>query len=142
MSKFSEWLEEQTRELGIGNNQLAGYAGLSPSAISKLRLGQRQPSPETLKKLARYFRVEYDFLLGLAGIRDEEGEQVGPQVIEDPELRVWLNVENINGLSEAGKAAILAVIKAEKVFRERAQGQGQGSKSKDSRSGSKPGRKD
>jgi transcriptional regulator with XRE-family HTH domain len=137
VSKFSEWLEEQIRELGIGNNQLAGYAGLSPSAISKLRLGQRQPSPETLKKLAKYFRVEYDFLLGLAGIRDEEGEPAGPEVIEDPELRVWLNVENINGLSEAGKAAILAVIKAEKVSRERAQG----SKSKD-KGGSKAGRKD
>ncbi len=119
MSKFTEWLEEQIEQRGLGYNQLASYTGLSSSGISKLRLGQRRPSPETLRKLADYFKVDYDWLLAQAGYREEETLEEDWQRVIDPEMRVWLNVDNINNLSEPGRVAIIAVIKAEQAVRAR-----------------------
>ena len=40
---------------------LALYIGLSPSTISKARLDQRRPEPETVIRLAKYFQVDEAF---------------------------------------------------------------------------------
>jgi len=42
---------------------LAKRTGLQPSAISQFETGQREPSPENLKKLADALGVSTDFLL-------------------------------------------------------------------------------
>lgn len=116
MTEFSKWLDEQLTKSGIGVNQLATYTGLSSSGISKLRLGQRNPSPKTLKKLADYFKYDYDSLLMLAGYRSAEDDE-NLHEIKDPELRAWLTAENINNLSNVSREALLAIIKADVTTR-------------------------
>lgn len=39
-------------ELGHGVNRFAAIAGISGPALSRIETGQRQPRPETLKKIA------------------------------------------------------------------------------------------
>jgi transcriptional regulator with XRE-family HTH domain len=55
--------------------ELAGRAGLQPSAISQFENGQREPSPENLCKLADALGVTVDYLLG----RDKP-QPAGPQI--------------------------------------------------------------
>jgi transcriptional regulator with XRE-family HTH domain len=113
MSKFSDWLNKQISQKGVGINQLATYTGLSSSGVSKLRLGQRNPEPETILKLADYFKVDPDWLLVLAGHRRPLTTERDWEMVEDPELRVWLSAKNINRLAPASRRAILSIIQAD-----------------------------
>jgi transcriptional regulator with XRE-family HTH domain len=112
VTAFSTWLIDRMGA-GIGVNQLALQVGLSPSAISKLRLGKSTPDPSTVKKLADWFGDDFDRVLALAGHR-EPGEVENPwQEVTDPELKMLLVAENINQLSESSKRAIAAIIKSD-----------------------------
>jgi transcriptional regulator with XRE-family HTH domain len=71
MSKFSEWLHTTRVQRRLGVNELGEASGTSPSAISKIESNQRNPSSHTVRKLAAYFNVNEDWLLGLAGHRKE-----------------------------------------------------------------------
>ncbi len=61
------------RELSLGGNQgdLAIRIGISASALSQYKTSQREPNNEELSKLADYFKVTTDWLLG------REEEQIG-----------------------------------------------------------------
>jgi transcriptional regulator with XRE-family HTH domain len=113
MSKFSDWLNEQMKLEGVSMSQLATYAGLSYSGVSKLSLGQRHPEPETVLKLANYFKVDPDWLLELAGHRKSFTPEKDWATVNDPELRYWLSAENLNELSAASRRAIKSIIQAE-----------------------------
>jgi HTH-type transcriptional regulator, competence development regulator len=70
---------EETTEIGayikrireskkLGVNQLAQYAGVSAAQISRIENGKREnPKPETLAKLAKALKVDYDELMSKAG---------------------------------------------------------------------------
>lgn len=51
-------------EKKITQSELANKLGLVRSAICNYESGRRQPDPETLNKLADYFNVSVDYLLG------------------------------------------------------------------------------
>jgi HTH-type transcriptional regulator, competence development regulator len=71
--------KEETTEIGayikkvresknLGVNQLATYAGVSGAQISRIESGERKnPKPETLAKLAKALKVDYDELMSKAG---------------------------------------------------------------------------
>ena len=46
-------------------NELKGYIGVTPQALNQYRLGQARPSLENLCKIATFFGVTTDYLLGL-----------------------------------------------------------------------------
>lgn len=52
-------------ERQLTQKDLATLLGMTPKAISFYELGERQPSNELLLKLAQYFGVSTDYLLGL-----------------------------------------------------------------------------
>jgi HTH-type transcriptional regulator, competence development regulator len=79
---------EETTEIGayikrvreskkLGVNQLAQYAGISAAQISRIENGKREnPKPETLAKLAKALKVDYDELMSKAGyINSEEKKE-------------------------------------------------------------------
>ena len=49
---------------GISGNQLQIACGLNNSALTKWKKGTSQPSADALKKIADYFEVSVDYLLG------------------------------------------------------------------------------
>lgn len=64
--KFGEILKELLCVHGMAQKQLAENLNLSPSALGNYIQGSREPDYETLMRIADYFHVTTDFLLGRA----------------------------------------------------------------------------
>lgn len=81
--------------------------GLPNSTFSEWRAGRAKPSAEALKKIADYFDVSVDYLLGRtddpspirARTPVEENGLVIPPVLQDPALRVAFH-EGFTGLNQ------------------------------------------
>ena len=79
-------LREIRKLSGLTMKELGIRIGVSESAISQYETGKRQPDYETLLKIADYFGVSVDYLLG----KDEKSE--------DSELQEYL--EQLKNRSE------------------------------------------
>lgn len=62
--KFAERLKELRTEKGIGQNQLSRDLNLSNASISYWENCKQEPSISALFKLAEYFDVSADYLIG------------------------------------------------------------------------------
>ena len=62
---FGERLKQMRTEKNIGQNQLARELGLSNASISYWETGKQLPTIEAVYKIAVYFDVSADYLLGL-----------------------------------------------------------------------------
>lgn len=62
---FGERLRELRIEKGIGQNRLALDLSLSNASISYWETGKQEPTASAIFKLADYFGVSADYLLGL-----------------------------------------------------------------------------
>lgn len=65
MENFSTRLKELREEKGLSQSQLAKLTHISQAAISLWEDGQRQPNAEVIIKMARFFGVSTDYILGL-----------------------------------------------------------------------------
>lgn len=70
MSMLSERLKMLREELSLTQSQLAQQLGIATSSISQYESGDRIPSDDIKIKLAKFFDVSLDFLLGLSDIRN------------------------------------------------------------------------
>ena len=64
MAAFGDILNELREERGIYQKELAAYLNVSISTVSNYEQNVHQPDSETLCKLADYFGVTTDYLLG------------------------------------------------------------------------------
>ena len=62
---FGETLKELRTDRGLSQQQLADELKISRSAIAKWELSKTEPVASMIVKLAKYFDVDSDFLLGL-----------------------------------------------------------------------------
>ncbi len=62
---FAERLKELRLERGLGQNVLAVALGLSNASISYWETGKQEPTVGALYKLATFFGVSADYLIGL-----------------------------------------------------------------------------
>ncbi|MDE7162638.1 MAG: helix-turn-helix domain-containing protein [Clostridia bacterium] len=62
---FGERLKYLRTERGIGQNLLAEHLQLSNASVSYWETGKQIPSAEVIFKLANYFDVSADYLLGI-----------------------------------------------------------------------------
>ncbi len=62
---FGERLKSLRNEKSIGQNLLAKELCLSNASISYWETGKQEPCAEAIFKLAQYFDVSADYLLGL-----------------------------------------------------------------------------
>ena len=62
---FGERLRALRIERGVGQNLLAKELGLSNASISYWETGKQEPSASAIFKLAQFFDVSADYLLGL-----------------------------------------------------------------------------
>lgn len=65
MNVFAQTLYELIKEKGISQSQLADYLKVRQQTVSKYTYGKVEPGFDTLIKLAKYFDVSTDYLLGL-----------------------------------------------------------------------------
>ncbi len=61
---FSDKISTLRKENKLTQKQLAAYLNLSANAICEWEKGRSEPNFDTLKKIADYFDVSIDYLLG------------------------------------------------------------------------------
>jgi len=67
---FSKVFNQLCEKNKVSYAKIAEYVGYSPQAVSKWGRGETEPNFETLDKLADYFNVSIDFLLGKSDIEN------------------------------------------------------------------------
>lgn len=65
MNNFSTKLKELRTARNLKQSELAEYLSVDQRTISNWECGTNEPTFEVLKKLAKYFEVSTDYLLGL-----------------------------------------------------------------------------
>ena len=65
MDVFCERLRELRKNLSLTQKELANILQTNNSSISDWECGRTEPDLETLTKIARFFDVTTDYLLGL-----------------------------------------------------------------------------
>ena len=65
IKEFGEKLKYLRKEANIGQNQLAEQLKISNASISYWETGKQLPSAEAVYKLAVFFNVSADYLLGI-----------------------------------------------------------------------------
>lgn len=56
-------LKELREEKKINQKVVAEYLNISQQAYSRYETGEREPSIETLKKLAKFYKVSIDYIV-------------------------------------------------------------------------------
>jgi transcriptional regulator with XRE-family HTH domain len=64
METFGIRLSELRKKRGLTQSQLAERVGMSKSTIASWEIGTRDPNSEMIARLAEFFNVSTDFLLG------------------------------------------------------------------------------
>lgn len=65
MKKFNERLKELRESKNLTQTQLAKDLFIDQRSISFYEIGKYEPNLDTLIKIAKYFEVSTDYLLGL-----------------------------------------------------------------------------
>ncbi len=108
MNGFNVIIRELRKETGITQKEVAKTLGISTTCYAGYEQGGHEPSFETLIKLANYFDVSTDYLLGLA--KDDGLPHVrvtSPEALSFDELEL---LKNYRTLSYVGKARVTAYV--------------------------------
>ncbi|PNL99928.1 helix-turn-helix domain-containing protein [Streptococcus mutans] len=75
---FPKRLKQLRLEAGLTQKEIANHFQTSPQSYAQWEKGLRTPSSESLKKLANFFNVSTDYLLGKTNLKHEipEGEEL------------------------------------------------------------------
>lgn len=92
-------------ELGLKQEELAKKLSVSPSAIGMYERDLREPNNELTLKIADFFNVSLDYLLGKSDIRNPEKQ-------EDPLglAKIGFNMKDYNPPTETQKEQIKSLI--------------------------------
>lgn len=104
-----ERLRELRKQHGLTTTALANIVGCSNPTITHYEKGDRKPDPEMLKKLADYFGVSVDYLLG----RNEKSSPAEQESVKIPDALKpyqFAFFEGMDGLSEESVKDILKYV--------------------------------
>lgn len=73
--RFKDRLKELRKELNMTQEEFAKKIGFSRTAISAWEIGRNEPSNDDTIKLADFFSVTTDYLLGKTDIRNSENKK-------------------------------------------------------------------
>ncbi len=68
---FAECLQELREDRNISRKELAAFLNISVSTLGMYEQGRREPNIDMLIKLADYFNVSLDFLVGRSANNEE-----------------------------------------------------------------------
>lgn len=83
---FSLRLKELREKMGLSQRDLAEEIGVSQGTIGNWESGTREPNFETVRKLAEYFSVSTDFLLG----NQRKKEDAQEKTVSDEDIQFAL----------------------------------------------------
>lgn len=77
---FAVMLKQLREQSRLSQKDIADYLGITRQAVASYELAKREPDYEILKKLADYFGVSIDYILGRANCRDLNALTVGSNI--------------------------------------------------------------
>lgn len=86
-------LKSLREENDIKQKDLADYLNIAKSTLSQYESGQRIPNDEIKNKLADYFNVSLDYLMGKSNIKESAEELLKDQ-------RTTIALHNDNGIDD------------------------------------------
>lgn len=104
MGDFQNIFKRLRNSCGLTQAEMAEKIGISRSTIGMYETGAREPDFETLEKIADFFNVDIDYLLGRTDkttilpetvgqyYLNEETREIAQEVFENPELRSLFHV--------------------------------------------------
>jgi len=98
-------LRRLRQEKNISQSALASYLGVTQQTVSAYESGDREPDLETLNKMADFFDVSVDYLLGRTDIRNS-ADKIAQALKDDPELlEFWEDLSSRENLKIMFKQA-------------------------------------
>ena len=70
---FAQRLKELRKLNGLSQATLSSLLGVTQQAVGKWETGRSTPDPQTLARVAAYFKVSTDYLLGVVIFGEGEG---------------------------------------------------------------------
>lgn len=106
-AEIGERLRRSREYLGLSQEEVAEYMGISRPAVSNVEAGKRKVSAEELRRFAGLYRRPYEYFLGEAEEIAEDDETVGAlfrtaQGLSDGDRQQVLRFAQF--LKDAGKA--------------------------------------
>ena len=98
-------IKELRTEFGITQAELAKMLKISDRAVGYYEKGEREPDNDTLIKIAEYFKVSVDYLLGRTDIRNADM----PKEVDGEFINFY---EGYKDLDDAHKDILRATLKA------------------------------
>ncbi|MBP1917220.1 transcriptional regulator with XRE-family HTH domain [Lederbergia galactosidilyticus] len=106
MDMFSKRLKLLRTNKKLTQQNMANFLGITRQGYAKYETGQSEPDNETIKKLADFFDVSTDYLLGRTDKPNEE--KTAEEIYEDPDFQYAMR--SAQGLSEESKQKVFDFI--------------------------------
>jgi transcriptional regulator with XRE-family HTH domain len=113
MLQLGDILSELREDRGLTQRELSKILHTSNSSISAYEIGQRIPSIDILIKLAEFFDVTTDYLLGISP------SPLSPSVLSDELIRgttIASVIEMLKAFTPEQSAAIMLIIEQMKFY--------------------------
>ena len=92
MTTFSERLKGLRKKRGLNQREFAQQLGVSNSTVAMYETGRREPDHETTEKIADFFNVDVDYLLGRSNVTlrytDVLADGQPPQYYDDETVQI------------------------------------------------------
>lgn len=85
---FGKKLNSLRKELHLRQEDMAKHLGIARTTYAMYEQGNREPDYNTLQKLADFFNVSVDYLLGRTDKKNNE-KLDAEEFLNDPELNLW-----------------------------------------------------
>lgn len=72
---FSKRFKELRVNAGVTQTEVSAYLGITKATVSYYESGKRMPSNAIIRKIANYFKVPIDFLLGMDYIMEDSNDE-------------------------------------------------------------------
>lgn len=109
MSTFGERLKKEREIKGISQQELAKRLNLSQSTIAYYELDKKQPPHATLNKIASFFDISIDYLLG------RTKQPVSQPSVQDEKIDYVVKAAGEPGTDERRKFALKLVEELQKL---------------------------
>lgn len=94
MPSLGQRLAALRKEKGLSQAQLAKLLNMGQSTIAMYEKDRRRPDAETLRRLAEFFQISVDYLLGLTDTRERstytltpEAQELYSLLLREPDLK-------------------------------------------------------
>jgi len=112
MRIFGERLRELRKKRGITQKQLATKFKISESAVGMYERGEREPPLELINRLADFFDVPTDWLLGRSDTLNPISNRENNKKLADLDENVYALARNLQDLDSESKEALWKIVEA------------------------------